>query len=196
LNEQVHRIEARIETLVDERDIEIVCSVPGVGKRSAAAIAAGVGDAKRFVDGKQIAAWSGLVPSVYQSAGMFVTGPITKMGSKWLRRVMFKVAHAAVKKRDSKLRAFYLRVRARKDEKTAIVAVARKMLTIIWHLLANGEWCVEEGFNKMMRSVSAVYGGVCFFRGDGCGFEERWLCGLWSGWLGAKRFSYQNSMST
>ena len=89
-----------------------------------------IGDVKRFGDGKQIASWAGLSPSVYQSAGTFVTGSITKQGSKWLRWSMIEVAHAAVKKRDSLLRAFYLRVRAKKGEKTAIVAVA--LNTHIW----------------------------------------------------------------
>lgn len=159
LNEKISRVEARIETLVDERDVAIVSSVPGVGKRSAAAIVAEIGDAKRFSDGKKIASAAGLAPSVYQSAGTFVTGSITKQGSKWLRYVMVEVAHAAVKKRNSRLRAFYLRVKAKKGEKTAIVAVARKMLTIIWHLLVKGERYVEEGFEKVVRTGRAVYAG-------------------------------------
>lgn len=61
---------------------------------------------------------------------------------------MVQVAHAAARTRDSKLRRFYLRIKARKGAKTAIVALARKMLTIIHHLLINGEECVEEGFKK------------------------------------------------
>jgi transposase len=72
---------------------------------------------------------------------------------------MVEVAHAAVKKRDSRFRMFYLRVRAKKGEKTAIVAVARKMLTIVWHLLVKGERYVEEGFRKTIRSVRAGYCG-------------------------------------
>ena len=159
LSEKILRVEARIELLVDGQSVEIVSSVPGVGKRSAAAIVAEIGDAKRFSDGKKIASWTGLAPSVYQSAGTFVTGAITKMGSKWLRYVMVEVAHVAVRVRDSRLRAFYLRVKARKGEKTAIVAVARKMLTIIWHLLVKGEKYVEEGFGKTVRSRRAVFGG-------------------------------------
>ena len=130
VGEKILRVGAQIETLVNERDVDIVSSVPGVGRRSAAAITALIGDAKRFLDGKKIASAAGLAPSVYQSAGKSLTGGITKQGSKWLRRSMVEVAHAAVKKRDSKLREFYLRVKARKGEKTAIVAVARKMLTI------------------------------------------------------------------
>jgi len=159
LSEKILRVEARIELLVDGQSVEIVSSVPGVGKRSAAAIVAEIGDAKRFSDGKKIASWTGLAPSVYQSAGTFVTGAITKMGSKWLRYVMVEVAHVAVRVRDSRLRAFYLRVKARKGEKTAIVAVARKMLTIIWHLLVKGEKYVEEGFGKTVRTRRAVFGG-------------------------------------
>lgn len=159
LNEQIRRVEARIEMLVNQPDVEIVSSVPGIGKRSAAAIVAEIGDAKRFADGKQIASWTGLAPSVYQSAGTFVTGAITKKGSKWLRRAMVEVAHAAVKVRNSRLRAFYLRVKNKKGEKTAIVAVARKMLTIIWHLLVNGEKYVEEDFLKIVRSMKTTHGG-------------------------------------
>lgn len=156
LSEQIRRDEARIETLVNERDVAIVSSVPGVGRKSAAAIVAEVGDAKRFADGKKIASWSGLAPSVYQSAGTFVTGSITKQGSKWLRRVMVEAAHVAVRVRGSRLRAFYLRVKAKKGEKPAIVAVARKMLTIIWHLLVKGERYMEEGFEKTVGNMRAV----------------------------------------
>ena len=52
--------------------------------------------------------------------------------------------------RDSRLRAFYLRVKAKKGEKTAIVTVARKMLTVIWHLLVKGERYTEDGFEKTL----------------------------------------------
>jgi transposase len=167
LDEKIRRVEARIGTLVckqdakvaNERDVGIVSSVPGVGRCSAEAIVAEIGDVKRFADGKNLASWAGLAPSVYQSAGKFVTGAITKRGSKWLRRVMVLVAHSAVRVKDSRLRAFFLRVMARKGKKTAIVAVARKMLTVIWHLLVNGEKYVEETFKKTVRKTKVAYGG-------------------------------------
>ena len=152
-------MEARIEMLANERDVEIVSSVPGIGKRSAAAILAEIGDAKRFSNGKQIASWTGLAPSLHQSAGITVLGSITKQGSVWLRWSMVEVAHAAVRVRDSKFRAFFLRVRAKKGNKTAYVAVARKMLTVVWHLLVNGEKYVEEGFEKSSMIRKRVFGG-------------------------------------
>jgi len=55
LNEQIHDLEARIEMLANKEDVGIVSSVPGVGPRSAAAILAEIGDAKRFSNSKQIA---------------------------------------------------------------------------------------------------------------------------------------------
>ena len=82
LNEQIRQVEVRIETVVNEHDVAIVSSVPGVGARSAAAILAEIGDAKRFSNGKQIAAWTGLAPSLHQSAGVCILGSITKQGSR------------------------------------------------------------------------------------------------------------------
>jgi transposase len=158
INGQIRDVEARIELVANERDVEIVSSVPGVGKRSAAAILAEIGDAKRFSNGKQIASWTGLAPSLHQSAGMCILGSITKQGDKWLRWNMVEVAHAAVRVRDSKFRALFMRVRAKKGNKTAYVAVARKMLTVIWHLLVNGEKYVEEGFEKTVRYRKVAYG--------------------------------------
>jgi len=99
VGERILRVDAQIEMLVNERDVDIVSSIPGVGRRSAAAITAEIGDAKRFLDGKKIASAAGLAPSVYQSAGKSLTGGITKQGSKWLRRSMVEVAHADVKKK-------------------------------------------------------------------------------------------------
>ena len=61
---------------------------------------------------------------------------------------MVEVATAASKARGSRLRLFFLRVKARGGYKVAIVALARKILGIIWHLLLNGEEYVEEEFVK------------------------------------------------
>jgi hypothetical protein len=83
----------------------------------------------------------------------------TKQGSKWLRWNMVEVAHAAVRVRDSRFRALFLRVVAKKGKKTAYVAVARKMLTVIWHLLVNGEAYVEAGYEKKVRADKVAYGG-------------------------------------
>ena len=147
INSQIRSIEARIEMLANERAVEIVSSIPGIGKRSAAAILAEIGDANRFSNSKQVASWSGLAPSIYQSAGTTVLGHITKQGSRWLRWNMVEVAHAAVRA-GGRFKRMFLRIASKKGVKTAYVAVARKLLTVVWHLLVNGEKYVEEGFSK------------------------------------------------
>jgi transposase len=114
-----------------------------VAKVSAPAILAEIGDAKRFENGKKISSWAGLCPSVYH-----LTGHV-KQGSKNLRRMMAQVVNAAKRCRDSRLRLFYLRVAARRGKKKAIVALTRKILCIIHHLLINGEDYVEGGFAKL-----------------------------------------------
>ena len=57
------------------------------------------------------------------------------------------------------VRALFLRVRAKRGNQTAYVAVARKMLTVIWHLLVNGETYVEDSFEKNFRSRKVAHGG-------------------------------------
>ena len=54
---------------------------------------------------------------------------------------------------------FFLRVKARRGKNTAYVAVARKMLTIIWHLLVKGENYVEDSFEKTVGLKKVAYGG-------------------------------------
>jgi len=75
-------VEARIETLLNKHDMDIVASVPSVGVALAAGITAEIGDAHRFENGKKVVYAAGLAPSVYESAGKNQTGGITKQGSK------------------------------------------------------------------------------------------------------------------
>ena len=74
-------------------------------------------------------------------------GGITKRGSRWLRRVLVEVAHVAVRM-DCRFRDMFWRIASRKCRNVAYVAVARKLLTVVWHLLFNDEVFVEEGFSK------------------------------------------------
>jgi transposase len=87
LEQKIVEVSARIEMRVNEYDLAIVVSVPGVGRGLAVSILAEIGVVSVFSCGKQIAAWAGLVPLVHQLAGVTVLGRITKRGSRWLRRV-------------------------------------------------------------------------------------------------------------
>jgi transposase len=152
LDEKWKEMDARITMLVADREKEAknISKVLGVAQVSASSILAEIGDAKRFADGKKIASWSGLCPSVYQTADKNLTGSL-KRGSKNLRRMMIQVAHVASRAGNSRLRLFFLRVAARRGKKKTYVALARKILCIIHHLLVTGEEYVEEGFVKRFR---------------------------------------------
>jgi hypothetical protein len=82
---------------------------------------------------------------VYQSPDKLITGSITKQGSKHLRWILVQVAHAITHKKGGKLKKFFLKIKAKKGYLVAIVALARKILCILHHLLVNQELYEEEG---------------------------------------------------
>jgi hypothetical protein len=123
-------------------------SIPGIAFTSASAILAEIGDYRDFANGEKLAAWCGLTPKVSQSANKLVTGSITKQGSKHVRRMLVQVAHAISRTRNSKLKRFFLKIQAKKGTKKAAVALARKVLCILHHLLINREMYEENGNTK------------------------------------------------
>lgn len=117
-------------------------SIPGVGFIGAATLLAEIGDAHDFPDSDKLAKWAGLTPSVYQSANTNYTGPITKQGSPHLRRILIECGHTAIRS-SGRLKNCFDKYLPGKGYKKAIVAVARKMLRIAWHLLINDEEFVD-----------------------------------------------------
>jgi len=126
-------------------------SIPGVGFTSASTLLAEIGDITDFKKPEQLAAWAGLVPSVYQSAGKLITGSITKHGSRHIRWILVQVARVIARGRNSKLKRFFLRVKSKKGSNVAVVALARKILCILHHLLTNREMYKEDGINKKVK---------------------------------------------
>lgn len=125
--------------------VEIAMSIPGIAFTSASSILAEIGNYRDFANGNKLAAWCGLVPSIYESANKRIIGSITKQGSKHVRRMLVQVAHAISRIRNSRLRSFFLRIKAKKGTKIVIVALARKVLCILHHLLVNREMYEETG---------------------------------------------------
>jgi len=152
-------VDSQIVKYVDAAVIEQLSSVPGVGFVSAAAVAAELGDVKRFTGEKAVCSYCGIVPSLRQSGKKRWNGHITKHGSKWLRRVLVQCALAAIKCRsDSRFKQFYLRVKARRGHGVAIVALAKKMLGVMYHLLVRAEMFFEEGLKprrQRWRTIKA-----------------------------------------
>ena len=157
LDKEISSIDKQIQALISKRheDLKIALSIPGMGVTSASTILAEIGNFNDFKTGEQLAAYCGLVPSVYQSAGKLITGHITKHGSPHVRRMLIEVAHAISRtKADSKLKRFYFRIKGRHGAKVAIVALARKVICILHHLIVNREMFKDETAKKSKREKS------------------------------------------
>ena len=128
--------EEQKEVLIKNRDeTTISISMPGIGPKTAFVLLAYLGNMERFSNSAQVGYFSGFTPSVDMSGQQEHYGSITKRGPKQLRRVMNQAAWAAIRSQDGIiLRDFYDRVRSTKGKKKAIVAVARKMLEILYVL--------------------------------------------------------------
>jgi transposase len=120
-------------------------AIPGIGKRIAETIIAELGsDMSRFPSAGHAASWAKLAPGQNESAGKRRSSRIGK-GNRHLRAALIQAAQAAVKKSETFLQAFYQRLAARRGKKKAIVAVAHKILVIVYTLLKSGECYQERG---------------------------------------------------
>jgi len=124
----------------------LICdAVPGIGARVAETIVAELGtDMSRFPSAGHAASWAGLVPGQHESAGKRRPTRIRK-GNRYLKAALIQAAHGASKVKESFLAAFYRRLAARRGKKKAIVALAHKILVIVYSLLKTGEMYHERG---------------------------------------------------
>ncbi len=93
-----------------------------------------IGDISRFPSARKLAAWAGLTPTVRGSDLKVRHGHISKQGSAWLRWVMNQAAQTA--KQSPDFAATYTAIARRRGRKIATIAIARKLLTRAYHLLA------------------------------------------------------------
>jgi transposase len=158
IQERIDELDGEISARIQRRknDLAIAMSIPGMGFISATAILAEIGDYTDFENSEKLAAWCGLVPSLYQSAEKVVMGGITKQGSKHIRRMLIQIAYAISRTKNSKLKRFFLRIQAKKGSKVAAVALARKVLCILHHLLINQEMYQEDEDKKNSRRKTIV----------------------------------------
>lgn len=126
--------------------VTLLRTMPGVGPRTAEAVAAYVDRAERFTRARSVAAYFGLVPSLDQSGGSSRTGHITREGPATVRKMLTEAAWQGIRHSPT-LRAFYDRVHAgRKDRRgVALIATARHMVTVMVAMLRSGEaWRERE----------------------------------------------------
>ena len=145
LEGQIKDVEAQIEKMVeDNEDVELLKTIPGVGKIGAATIASYTEDLERF-DGnfKRFAAYIGIVPSVHNSNETVHLGHITKHGPQELRTAFVQVALGMIrlssKTGDWRLMREYQRMKKEKGSGRAIIAMTRKVARIVFVMLEKRE---------------------------------------------------------
>ena len=117
-------------------------AIPGVGPRVATALVASVADPNAFRSGRQMAAWIGLVPKQNSSGGRDRLGGVTKAGDRYLRS-MVMVGALSVIKRVKQLgythRPWLAELMARRPVKVAAIALANKIIRMVWAMMVRGE---------------------------------------------------------
>ena len=141
---EITDLDRRIHTrLTDHVGYQVIQQLDGVGPVLAAVFVAEIGDASRFPAPKRLCSWAGLTPRHRESDTTVIRGPITKQGSPLIR---WAAVEAVARYRGgAPIRDTYNRVAARKGNKVARVAAARKLLTLVYYGMRDGEIrCLKE----------------------------------------------------
>lgn len=144
LDRQVKALEAQIvewhRAHEQSRRLE---QIPGIGPITASALVASLGDARSFEDGRQVAAWLGLVPRQHSSGGKQTLLGISKRGDSYVRTLLIHGARAVVQVAQRRGDAnptcqWVSKMLGRRNKNVAAVALANKNARIAWALLAHG----------------------------------------------------------
>lgn len=153
LDESISTVSEEVVSRLDPfaQMIELLCTIPGVERRTAQVIISEIGaDMSRFPSANHLASWAGLCPGNNESAGKRKTGK-TRKGDQWLRRTLVEAAHAASRTRETYLCSQYHRLVARRGKKKATVAVAHSILVASYHILVNKTPYQDLGPNYLLK---------------------------------------------
>lgn len=145
LNEKLYMLEKhsihcrqKMEDIVSrhyQEESQRLITVPGINILAAMIIIAETGaDMEPFYSSSKFAGWTGLRPRNDESAGRYKSTATTK-GNRYLRTILVQVGWSASRTKDSYFKEKFNRLAMRKSRKKALVAIARKMTVIIWHVL-------------------------------------------------------------
>ena len=153
LDGQIQELSGAIEEQMRPfaRHAELLCTIPGVQKRTAEILIAEIGvDMSIFPTAGHLASWAGQCPGNDQSAGQRRSGK-TRKGSKHLNTALTDAAMAALRTNDSYLQALYRRKKPQLGHGRALGAVKHSMLCAVWHMLSTGELYNDLGGEYFAR---------------------------------------------
>ena len=141
LDQQVRELEVQIQVWHRANDASRkLAEIPGIGPITASALVASIGDAKAFDDGRQLAAWLGIVPRQHSTGGKQTLLGISKRGDTYLRTLLIHGARAVIRIAERKANyagSWLAGVMGRRNKNVAAVALANKNARIVWALLAH-----------------------------------------------------------
>jgi transposase len=141
LDRQVDELERQITDWHRSNELSLnIGRVPGIGPITASALVASIGDAKSFANGRQLAAWLGLVPKQHSTGGKANMLGISKRGDTYLRTLLINGGRAIIRcvgQRPPQENPWLARLLARRHKNVATVAPANKNARIVWALLTH-----------------------------------------------------------
>jgi len=137
--QEIAAIEERlVRTAWEDEKVRLLMSIPGIDYTVAQTCLAAIGEVSRFPSGKKLAAYLGLNPSTRQSGAHCYHGPITKQGNAHARWLLVQASQHLGQYRGP-LGQTFRKIAKRKNRKVAVVACARKLAVLVWHVLSSGE---------------------------------------------------------
>ena len=133
-----------------QREINIILTAPGIKDTfTAIGILSEIGvNMEAFPSAKHLCSWAGLTPTNNESAGKKKSVRVSKAGC-YIKPLLVQCANAVVtSKKHPEIRNRYLRLKKRRGHKKAIIAIARMLLTVLYHMLKNGENYNSELYKK------------------------------------------------
>lgn len=142
-NEQIHEYDRELAQLVKDSPVaKRIMTIPGIGEQTASGVVASVPDPKMFKDGRNFAAWLGLVPRQYTTGGKIKLGRITKQGDQYLRTCLVHGARAVIAHlgdKQDRVSCWVRELIARRGYLRAVVALAARNARLIWTLMMKQE---------------------------------------------------------
>lgn len=156
LEQQVAELEKQIQLWHRQNEAsQRLAAIPGIGPITATALVASIGDARSFTNGRQLAAWLGLVPRQHSSGGKPVLLGISKRGDVYLRTLLIHGARAVishVERRCDQADSWLKRLLSRRNRNISAVALANKNARIVWALLVHNRQYGADSVPKLLAA--------------------------------------------
>jgi len=157
LNPMIDEVEAALKKLsisdLWADQVLFLLQLPGIGLVKAMTILGAIGEIERFPSAKKLVGYAGLGSRVHSSGQTHHTGAITKQGRRELRHALVEAAWTAVKVH-AHWKDEFNRLKLRIGKKKAIVAIARKLLVTIWHVLSKRQADIHADPELLARKFS------------------------------------------